>query len=93
MGRAAGTGRPHFFKCSQERKERYAPWEYRPGPVHTVTRTGRLKTTGHGPIPEVPRPSDGWHRKLPYAIEYTCSCGHTGWTTHPDIFRRPVKES
>lgn len=76
------TGKPHSFKCSKARGDRRLiqlpsggyTTEQREG--HNVKRTGKSK----------PNPSHNtrgfWLHNL---FEYKCSCGHTGWTAHPNI--------
>lgn len=73
------TGRPHYFRCS---KCGIKYGGLRDIPRHlarSVHRTGKTKPTP---------PSGRGNGQLHTRYEYTCGCGHTGWSVHPDILRQ-----
>lgn len=80
MGASAGAGHPMSFMCTRLRR---VPWAQRTNPIrddHEVTRTGRTK-------PNPSRRLQG--RALATLHEYRCTCGHVGWTSHPDVMLHP----
>lgn len=89
----AGTGQPIYFRCAEcRRRGACNQGEYTtyrgtrrehtrhvlPTCRHFVRLTGRTK-----PI----RRRGGGPRMTNTAREYTCSCGHTGWSGHVDLER------
>lgn len=68
-------GRPHYFKCSKARGVSSLFAEQTKN-YHKVTRTGKTK-------PNPSRSTGGFSLHTLY--EYTCTCGHVGWTSHPQI--------
>jgi hypothetical protein len=83
MGSNNGTGQPYWFMCWRMRRDKGATrsatrWEWE---HHTVTRTGRTRPK---------RNNKGGARVLQQEHEYTCTCGHRGWTRHVDILRTPT---
>lgn len=76
MSRSAGTGSPVWFRCYADRR--------REGIDHAVTLTGRTRPSRRGRSPMGSRSTDTDR-------EYTCSCGHTGWSNHVDLARMAAK--
>ena len=75
-GKGSGTGQPISFKCFQERSTLRGAYER-----HDVELTGR----------ERPRRRHTGGRMDKVEREYTCSCGHTGWSAHVDLSRAARK--
>lgn len=66
------TGRPHTFLCPVYRREKRMD---EPRSRHRTEPTGRSrKRRGRGSV--------RWGH---VAYEYQCSCGHVGWSRHPDL--------
>lgn len=76
----AGTGSPQFFLCPNLRRI----W---PRTTHDVIQHRTRPTGRHKPGP--PR-RNGSLRRVARAMEYRCTCGHTGWSTHSDLARHGV---
>ena len=80
MGANNGTGIPMFFACAMARRERSSAGRER----HAVELTGRSKAAGRR----------GGIRNSDRAREYTCACGHTGWSRHVDLeYRAKAREN
>jgi hypothetical protein len=60
-----------FFACTKARQERASAGRER----HVVELTGRSKAAGRR----------GGIRNSDRSREYTCACGHTGWSRHVDL--------
>lgn len=80
MSRSAGAGSPISFVCPRERT---AP---RGGPAHTQEVTGRVRR-----YHQKAGTSLGL-RSMSAAVEFTCSCGHQGWSNHVDLVVRAWDE-
>lgn len=80
---SAGAGSPVYFMCPKERRERnWARWgRYTYSGEHRVTLTGATRPY------RAPRGSALGIRSDEVAREYTCSCGHKGWSNHMDLAR------
>jgi hypothetical protein len=66
-------GHPLTFQCPTWKSLDYEDRREQRGD-HKIQRTGRERpSTGK---------KKGW---FPVAYEYRCSCGRTGWSTHPDV--------
>jgi hypothetical protein len=79
-----GTGVPLYFYCARCRKR--PSWrDASPRPGYDVLRTGRTrKLRGYAATNRPPR-------ALALQIEYRClACGHTGWSRHCDVARKPL---
>ena len=75
MGANNGTGIPMFFVCAMARKERsFAGRE-----AHVIALTGREKPVSG---------RTGGIRNSDRSREYTCACGHVGWSKHIDLEHR-----
>ncbi len=78
MGSNNGSGIPMFFACPFKRR---APtWDRSP---HDVTLTGKTKPVG----------KTGGIRNSKLSREYTCSCGHVGWSKHMDLERMEQRQA
>lgn len=77
MSRSHGTGYPIWFMCPKLR--RIWPRTSNDYRHHVTTPTGRVRPT--------PRNGKGHARKIWWTMEYTCTCGHTGWSSHKDLER------
>lgn len=73
-------GRPHAFMCPVKRRGRRKNFTHPLG--HDVVRTGRTK-------PNRSRKMGAYG--IDESHEYRCSCGHVGWSTHPDIIWLPIE--
>ena len=91
-----GTGYPNTFVCHKQRRDQ--GWDPERGKTsarmgyfyrgdHKVQRTGRTKPLASS------QQGHGHPRALKYQVEYTCSCGHVGWTRLRDILYKPLEES
>lgn len=89
MGRSAGTGSPIAFRCPVDRRQnplwnsedvRRNGYEAR-SRTHVITLTGRKRRYHSAQGSALGTRSDY------FAREYTCACGHTGWSAHFDIAR------
>ena len=77
MGRSAGTGTPNWFRCAVERRESHHR-------THLIQLTGRTR----------PNPSRSRNTRVAdIEREYTCSCGHRGWTRLLDVVRRARRDA
>lgn len=76
MSRSAGPGSPIRFKCWRERRGYMTTIHGRPI-EHEIRLTGRRR-------PFLPRRVLG-SRSTFFSREYTCSCGHVGWSNHRDL--------
>lgn len=74
MGQSAGAGSPVWFRCHRERRGE--------GLDHEITLTGRSRPS------RGKRGSAQGTRSTARDREYTCSCGHTGWSNHIDLARK-----
>lgn len=80
MGANNGTGIPMFFACAMARRERSSDGRVR----HVVELTGRSKAAGR----------KGGIRNSNRSHEYTCACGHVGWSRHVDLeYRAKAQET
>lgn len=68
------SGKPAHLRCPVERRE------FNDTRIHTILRTGRTRSNPS-------RKRGGYW--LPLSYEFECmTCGHVGWTAHPDILMR-----
>lgn len=77
MGRSSGAGHPLVFKCALCRHH----------PLDGVWYADKFKLTGRT---RPCRRTTGGCRTGSRAYEYTCGCGHTGWSKHIDIERLAI---
>jgi len=77
-GTNAGTGRPLNFCCAKCRRVDHQHRQKLP-----VTLTGKRRHLA---------PGNYGNRNGEYSVQYTCACGHTGWSRHYDINRRFERE-
>lgn len=87
MGANNGTGWPLSFWCSVCRKNRGLDLDKNrhDAPGRDVVRTGRTRSYTGG---------NRGARGLNTFHEYTCShCGHTGWSRHVDMVKKPQKNT
>ena len=70
-----GTGSPLYFLCPALR--RIWPRTSADEDRHATRPTGRHR--------KGPRPRNGSIRRVQRTMEYRCSCGRTGWSTHSDL--------
>lgn len=85
MSRSAGAGVPLTFQCSKCRANigPRAPCRESDGTwlcSHEQYRSGRTKKVRGRQTT----------RLLPEAHEYTCDCGHVGWSRHAGVLRLAV---
>ena len=80
MGRSAGTGSPVWFFCWRERQIGGRNVE------HHVTLTGRQRAYPHRSHHAL------GSRSTHVSREYTCSCGHTGWSNHVDLAEMAMED-
>lgn len=76
-----GTGYPAFFICA--RLARRWPRTQRDYDRHEISLTGKTKRNRQSP-------GKGHPRKSYASVQYRCSCGHEGWTSHIDPSRQAV---
>lgn len=88
-GTNAGTGWPITFRCAKCRV--VAPRgcadirpEYTVHCIHTQARTGKTRPYRGG---------NRGARGLMTFHQYTCECGHTGWSRHEGVARLPALEA
>lgn len=81
MSRAAGTGSPQFFLCPVLRRQ--WPRTSAHHRLHRTIPTGRHKAGG--------RSVNGGMRRVARALEFECSCGHVGWSTHIELAKEAVR--
>lgn len=81
MGANNGTGWPIYFRCSACRRQRSSrPFSSEGrGFTDDVTLTGRTRKYMGG---------NRGVRGAATHYEYTCRCGHTGWSRHKDLERK-----
>ena len=71
-----GTGQPLYFKCAECRRRCHNPVAGVYNCAHQQMRTGRTRKR---------KVRNNTGRMLDVAHEYTCSCGHIGWSRHVDV--------
>lgn len=89
MSMSAGTGSPIWFRCSACRRRCHLRSEDPIGCSCPLCKplpyqlTGRWRTRGgkRGRLGT---------RNEPVSVEYTCECGHTGWSSHRDLVRQAL---
>ena len=89
-GTNAGTGWPLTFRCSKCRKSQYAG-----GCASIDAHYTRHSSHKHTPTGKT-RPYKGGNRGirgLRTFHQYTCECGHSGWSRHRDVQRLPVEQT
>ncbi len=70
-GAKGKTGRPLHFRCAMERRGRDGD--------HVVVLTGKQRHyKGRGTASKAPRISE-------VQLQYSCSCGFTGWSAHAEL--------
>lgn len=75
MSQGKAAGQPVHFFCAACRKKRHIP-SFRVGSVQVTGRTREQTSAGHN-----------MHNWPNTAYEYRCSCGHVGWSRHPQVKR------
>lgn len=83
-----GRGSPLTFRCTKCRSTLSPRYEARRlGYIDTVV-LGRIRTRR-----EVVGRMACSPRNAAWSVEYTCACGHTGWSSHEDLVRAYLRDN
>lgn len=77
-------GIPNTFRCPVGVAERKSVYDNVSSVKHPVSRTGKTKKST--------APSSKRYGGDGLSHEWVCGCGATGWSSHPDMKRHPIKK-